>query len=371
MDSPKDLAAIQKCLVNKLDDSAIGRKSIAGVIGDAPSYYSKSPSLWNTAFRDLEINAIYLPFDVDDAHIGALFAALKDSERFIGANVTVPHKHRVMDYLDEIDPGAQRIQAVNTIVRSPSGRLIGYNTDGEGFIESILTPQPGRKESFIPSLKGMRVLLLGAGGSARAVALHTTELLAGGELVICNRTVEHAVSLAADVQKAGGHALAINEEALPARAAKAELVINSTTKGQGGVRKLANGKATILEPYSALAPAQPPPLPGTDSGDTAFQSTWRAAAARDIDSNNLVSLALARCMPPETRFYDLIYHPEETVFLRHGRITGHTTMNGKAMIVNQAVIAFCRCICAGELRARGIDTTKTYKRILELMYRAW
>jgi shikimate dehydrogenase len=371
MASSKDIAELQGCVVNNLDHSAVGEKRIAGVIGDAPSRYSKSPRLWNAAFRHLEINATYLPFDVDNVHVGKLLAVLKNSDRFMGINVTVPHKVRVMDYLDELDPGAERIQAVNTIVRSPSGQLIGYNTDGEGFIDSILTPQPNRKESFISSLKGMNILLLGAGGSARAVALHAANLLGGGQLVICNRTLEHAVKLAADTQKSGGHALAIGEDALHAHAPNAGLIINCTTKGQGGVRKLPNGAAFTLEPYSALAPAHPPAFAESFSNDTDFAAKWRVAAARDLDANNLVSMALARCISPTARFYDLIYHPEETVFLRHGRITSHPTMNGEAMIVNQAVIAFCKRMCRAELQARGIDTPQTSKQILEVMYGAW
>jgi shikimate dehydrogenase len=371
MASSKDIAALQECVENNLDSSAVGDKRIAGVIGDAPSRYSKSPRLWNAAFRHLGINATYLPFDVDNVHLGKLLAVLKNSDRFMGINVTVPHKVRVMDYLDELDPGAARIRAVNTIVRNPSGRLIGYNTDGEGFIDSIILPQPNRKESFIASLKGMNILLLGAGGSARAVALHVANLLDGGVLVICNRTFEHAVALAADVQEAGGHALAIGEDALQGQTSNAGLIINCTTKGQGGVRKLPGGTAFMIEPYSALAPAHPPAFAESAFNDTDFAATWRAAAARDIDANNLISMALARCIPSTARFYDLIYHPEETTFLRHGRITGHPTMNGKAMIINQAVIAFCKRICRAKLQARGIDTPETSKQILDVMYGAW
>jgi shikimate dehydrogenase len=371
MASSKDIAAIQNCVTNRLDDSAAGEKSIAGVIGDAPSHYSKSPRLWNAAFRHLGINAIYLPFDIAAARVGELLAALKDCEHVMGVNVTVPHKMRVIDFLDEVDPGARRIHAVNTIVRNRSGRLVGYNTDGEGFVESILTPQPDRKASFIKSLEGINVLLLGAGGSARAVALHAADLLGEGELVICNRTVEHAIALAADVQKAGHRALGISETELPNWAPKTGIIINCTTKGQGGVRKLPNGMATTLEPYSALAPAHPPARAESIANETDFGTRWRAAAAQDIDANNLVSMALARCIPPETHFYDLIYYPEETIFLRHGRLTGHPTMNGKSMIVNQAVIAFCKRICNVELQARGIDTPETHKQILEVMHSAW
>ena len=98
---------------------------------------------------------------------------------------------------------------------------------------------------------------------------------------------------------------------------------------------------------------------------------WMNAASSDIDSNHQVLLKLAESIPSQVRFYDLIYHPEETVFLRHGRLTGHPTMNGKAMIINQAVIAFCRRICARELHARQIDTPETYDEILNIMYGAW
>ena len=95
------------------------------------------------------------------------------------------------------------------------------------------------------------------------------------------------------------------------------------------------------------------------------------AAESDIRRNNEASLRLASAIPQSVRFYDLIYHPEETVFLRHGRDTGHQTMNGKAMIVCQAAIAFCSRICRAELQARGIDNAQIYGRILATMHNAW
>jgi shikimate dehydrogenase len=298
-------------------------------------------------------------------------AVLKNSERFMGANVTVPHKIRVMDFLDGLDAGAARIQAVNTIVRTLEGRLVGYNTDGEGFIDSILRRQPDQGESFVASLKGMDVLLLGAGGSARAVAFHVADELDRGRLLICNRTAKSAVDLAREIQKAGRQALAIDEAEVALWAPKASLIINTTTKGQGGIRKLPNGMITLLEPYSALTSAHPPVFAESDLGKPEFRRKWSEAAQADIETNNQDSMSLARIVPPNVGFYDLIYHPEETVFLRHGRMTGHRTMNGKAMIVNQAAIAFYRWICSAELKLRGIDNSETYRQILDVMYRAW
>lgn len=365
------ISALQKYLSNSLDDAAVQRRSLTGIIGDAPSHYSKSPALWNAAFEQLGLNAVYLPFDVDSPHVGDLLAALKSSEQFLGANVTVPHKVRVMDFLDEIDPGARRIQAVNTIARGADGRLVGYNTDGAGFVESLLRRQPDRDENFVASLKELNVLLLGAGGSARAVAFHVADLLEGGQLIICNRTPEPARSLAGEIQKVGRRAIAIDEAELSDWARNAGLIINSTTKGQGGVRKLSNGMATLLESYSALAPAHPPAFAEADAAKPDFAERWSEAARAGIEANHDASLKVAERVPAPTRFYDLIYHPAETVFLRHGRSTGHPTMNGKAMIVNQAMIAFCERICAPELRARGLDTAETRRQILEIMYRAW
>lgn len=358
-----DLAAFRKWVSNPLDE-AVQADFVAGVLGDTPSQYSKSPRLWNAAFRHLGVNAVYLPFDVEEARVGGFLRAVKGSERLLGINVTVPYKLRVMEYLDELDAGAARIQAVNTIVRTPDGRLIGYNTDGEGFIDSILIRQPDRAESFVRSLSGMTVLVLGAGGSARAVALHAADHASGGRIIICNRTLEHAVSLAAEIKKTGCDALAIGEDELTTYAPQAGLIVNCTTKGQGGLRKLSDGRVLSLEPYSSLAPAHPVPLPAS-AAETA------AKASQDIDANNQASLSVARSVPPQTRFYDLIYHPEETVFLRHGRLTGHPTMNGKSMIINQAVIAFCDRICAAELQRRGLVGRDFRRRTLEIMYGAW
>ncbi|MSP41512.1 MAG: shikimate dehydrogenase [Deltaproteobacteria bacterium] len=369
MATVKDLADIQKLIANSIDGTAVGDKNLAGIIGDGPSHYSKSPALWNAAFTALGMNAIYLPFDVADAQVGELLGVLRATEGFMGINVTVPHKVRVMELLDAVDPGAARIGAVNTIVKTSAGKLVGYNTDGEGFVESILTTQPGQTKAFMNSLDGVDVLLLGAGGSARAVAYHVSDRIGAGKLIIANRTREHGEALAGEIHQAGREALAIDEKEISQWAPRVGLIVNSSTKGQGGIRQLANGLATILEPYSALAPANPPSLK-VDLGND-FEQRWRAAAQTDIEANHRASETLVQTIPPATRFYDLIYHPEETVFLRHGRATGHRTMNGKSMIVCQAVIAFCKRICQRQLSKLNKDNDATIAQVAEVMYRAW
>ncbi|HEX7231313.1 MAG TPA: hypothetical protein VF452_13040 [Candidatus Binatia bacterium] len=366
-----DLSAIEKWISNSLSDVRVGEKALTGIIGDSPSHYSRSPSLWNAAFEELGLEALYLPFDIGDDHLPHLLTLLRQCERFWGANVTVPHKLRIMKLLDGIDPGAARIDAVNTVVRTKDGRLIGYNTDGDGFVQSIIQAPADRAEPFISSLTGMNVLLIGAGGSARAVAFSIADLLESGKLLICNRTMPAALALADSLRQQGRRALAVSEAQIDQHIFDVGLIINSTTKGQGGIRKLPDGRVTKLEPYSALAPAHPPAFPASELDQPDFDSTWAQAASPDLERNNELSLRLAKATPAHVRFYDLIYHPEETVFLRHGRLTGHVCMNGKTMIIYQAAIAFYKYICREHLKSRGIEGVAAQKQILNAMARAW
>jgi len=366
-----DLDRIQACLSNRLDQGAIGKRRTAGVIGTAPSQYSKSPALWNGAFRHLGMDAIYVPMDVEVRRVQELLAALRRSERMLGVNVTVPHKLAVMPYLDSIDALAKRIGAVNTIVRSPDGRLSGHNTDSGGFINSILEAQPGSRASFVPALENRTVLLLGAGGSARAVAFGVAERLGHGRLIVCNRTLSHAQELAAEIRKLDRDAQAIDEAGLRQWAPQADVIINSTTKGQGGFQRLGNGIVQTTEPYSSLACAAVIAVPEleyskTDSADPSMQ---RFAA--EVAANQRASLELAQQIPAEARFYDLIYHPEETIFLRHGRLTGHATMNGKTMIIGQAVLAFCDHICKTQLVELAKSDSASRAQITQWMNECW
>ena len=128
-----------------------------GVIGD-PIRHSKSPVMLNRAFRESGINGAYaafhvLPNQLEQAIVGVRGLGFK------GLNVTIPHKIEVMAFLDEISEGAKAAGAVNTIVND-NGRLIGYNTDGIGYVRSL-------KEEVEPNLAGKTIVVLGAGGAAR------------------------------------------------------------------------------------------------------------------------------------------------------------------------------------------------------------
>ena len=153
----------------------------AGIFG-YPIGHSISPAMHNAAFKHHGIDAVYEAWETAPEDLGVGVAALR-SEDYLGANVTVPHKQAVMEHLDEIDELAARIGAVNTIVNQ-SGRLTGFNTDALGFISSL------RGEAGV-NVSGLKVVLIGAGGAARAAAYALADARAG-ELTIGNRTVERA-----------------------------------------------------------------------------------------------------------------------------------------------------------------------------------
>jgi shikimate 5-dehydrogenase len=199
--------------------------------------------------------------------------------------------------------------------------------------------------------------------------LHLSDHIGNGKLIIANRTRAHAEALAAEIIKLKRQALAVDETEIPRWAPQVALIVNSTTKGQGGVRKQADGTATMLAPYSALAPASPPIL--TESAAADFEKQWYLRAQADIEANNRASLALARSIPQSTRFYDLIYHPAETVFLHHAAESGHRAMNGQSMIVRQAALAFCKRICLAQLTELGKDNDATFQAVTEVMFNAW
>ncbi len=370
-----DLGAIQAHVTNRLDPGATCGERLAGIIGDHPSQYAKSPSLWNAAFRALQLNAVYLPFDVTASQLPELVRALRDTEALLGFNVTVPYKIRILDHLNEVDSKARQIGAVNTVVRTEDGRLVGYNTDGSGFLKSLTgSAAPGQPPLMTPaSLAGARVLLIGAGGSARAVAFYVADAIgATGELVVANRTAEAARRLAADVSDAYRNARAVLESEIASLARSVSLIVNCSTKGQSGLRQVGDDRVTLLEPYSALAPAAPVAVP--DRGHATTDEVVReifAASHEDIARNNALSASVALAVPPDAVGYDLVYDPRDTVFCRHLRWSGHRVANGKGTNIAQAVDALVEKVCRGYLASRNMRTPDVYRRVTGVMTEVW
>jgi shikimate dehydrogenase len=366
-----ELRDLEQHLANTFEPAAFEYARFAGIIGDRPSQYAKSPTLWNAAFRGLALDAVFLPFDVDEPKLGAVVDALRQSTRLLGFSVTVPYKVRILDLLDTVDPKAAAIGAVNTVVRTPEGRLVGFNTDGSGFLASLTTAVVDTP-LFESPLKGIDALLIGAGGAARAVAFYLAEQIAPGRLIVANRTPAAARELAAAVSASYGNSTAVDEREVEELAPRVRLIVNSSTRGQSGLRKLAGDTVTTLEPYSALAPATAPPFPAdADPARGEGLRRWYEAALPGIADNTRRSLALAARIPESTVAFDLVYAPTETVFLRHLRYSGHRTANGKGMNIAQAVDAFCDRVCPALLAESGLAPATARTRVTAEMSRVW
>jgi 3-dehydroquinate dehydratase/shikimate dehydrogenase len=195
-------------------DRITRRTRVYGVIGD-PISHSLSPRMQNTAFQARRMDAVYLPFLVRD--LQDFLSAIRPLE-ISGFSVTLPHKEKILRHLDDCDPLAAQIGAVNTVVVRGGGKLCGYNTDYVGVLCAL--------EREIP-LRGSRVLIFGAGGVARAVAFALAE--AGASVCVCARRPERAKALA---RAAAG-------QAIPRSALRGEFfdaIVNATPVGMHPAR---------------------------------------------------------------------------------------------------------------------------------------
>jgi shikimate dehydrogenase len=198
-----------------------GKTTICGVIGD-PIEHTLSPAMHNAAFQALSLDWIYLPFRVAKADLSKALYGIRGLN-IRGVSVTIPHKVIVTAVLDELDPLAMDIGAVNTILNS-GGKLKGFNTDAPGFIRAFT-------ERNI-ELENRNVVVLGAGGAARAVCFALAENKAS--VTVLNRTVEKAEALASDISEAGIKQVRIaglNSDNLKSALKDADILVNTTSTG--------------------------------------------------------------------------------------------------------------------------------------------
>ena len=242
----------------------------AEVIGD-PIAHSKSPLIHNFWLRQMKLVGEYRAVRVKRDELVDYLSLRRSDPDWRGCNVTMPHKEAVREHLDDVDPPARRIAAVNTIVRQPDGFLIGTNTDWQGINIAL----------FDTPLEGKKVVLVGAGGAARA-AMEELKLAKPAKVTVFNRGEEKARELLRHFDIAG--------QTGPIRGApSADLLINSTALGMVG---------------------QPP-----------------------------LAIELTGLHPGATVF-DMVYEPAETALLRDARERGFRTVDGLTMLVWQASMAF-------------------------------
>jgi shikimate dehydrogenase len=252
-------------------------KKLFGVIGD-PISHSMSPAMHNDLFHAYGIDAHYQPFHVKKENLGDAIRGLR-AIGISGFNITVPHKEAIMPLLDELDPLAEAIGAVNTVVNH-NGRLKGYNTDGSGYVKGLLEE--------ISTVRDKKVLIVGAGGAARAI--YFTLAKEGPQLLeICNRTVSKADLIVEDCPyPVSARALDIQEA--EKNLELYDLIVQTT-------------------PIGMLPDIQKSPL-----------------SIHNLKSGTFVS--------------DIIYNPLETLLLREASNKGAEIQNGLDMFVYQGALAF-------------------------------
>lgn len=192
------------------------------IIGD-PVHHSLSPGIQNAAFGALKLNCTYIAFRVPAGELEASVQSLR-AITIAGFNVTIPHKIAIMEHLDELDATAKKANAVNT-VNNIEGIFKGYNTDIQGFIE----PLRRRMVDFT----GMTVLLLGAGGAARAIVAALSEEKDIAKVIVANREQNKATELARAGENLGLKCESITFNDVTTASPTADMIVNATPIGLG------------------------------------------------------------------------------------------------------------------------------------------
>jgi shikimate dehydrogenase len=260
-----------------------------GVFGD-PVAHSLSPKIQNAAFKHHKIDMQYAVFQIAPNELADGLRLVRELD-FVGLNLTVPHKIRALDYIDDVNPTVIKIRALNTVaVRE--GKLIGFNTDALAFSRAI-------RQEFAVDLRDLRVMILGAGGAARAIASQCG-MESCERLVVANRTLTKANELVEQLREffvgprvlgpvARLQAIPWEEAAFRFQIANVDLVVNATPLG--------------------LSRTDPSPLP-------------------------------ARLLAPHLMIYDTVYAHGRTLFVGAGLEAGARAANGLSMLVHQAALSF-------------------------------
>ena len=249
------------------------------IIGD-PVLHSKSPVIQGAMLAALGLDLEYTPHVVRRGELPQYLAWARE-RGVTGFNATMPHKEDLIPLLDEADPAAKTVGAVNTVCLR-AGKWVGFNTDGAGAVAAL--------EGAGLDPAGLTIPLLGAGGAAKAVALALSA--AGAKRVfVCNRTLSRAQALCAQDPLGRLSPAAFDVDTLTALAEASQLLVNCTNLGMAGC-------------------------------DHQFED-----------------FSFLEALPRDAAVFDAIYHPAETELLARAKGRGLKTLNGLPMLVNQAVLA--------------------------------
>lgn len=257
-----------------------GKTSLVGIMGD-PVEHSLSPPMHNAAFGHLKLDYVYVPFHVKQGNLQSAIEGARGMG-IKGLNLTIPHKIEVIKYLDELEGVAELIGAVNT-VKFNEGHVVGYNTDGFGALKAIEEKK---------SIKGKKIIVMGAGGAARAISFQLIQSGAG-EVLIANRTLEKACNLRDELTETYNTSVGCLEldNKLTMELEDADVLINTTPVG--------------MYPHHEDEPV---------------------VTANMMHENLLVN--------------DIVYNPIETGLLKQASKAGAQIVPGTKMLIYQGVEAF-------------------------------
>lgn len=247
------------------------------IIGD-PIEHSLSPAMHNAAFNFLKLKSTYIAYRVAYSELAASICSLKEV-RLAGFNVTIPHKTRILKYIDVLDRVASKAGAVNT-VQNVDGVLYGYNTDVGGFL------RPLAKRGI--NLNGLNVLLLGAGGAARAVVVALSSKTENLKISIANRNRDRAKELAKIGNTLGANCESFSLQDVQLLSYRADMIVNTLPLG------MYNEKSIIDVQY----------------------------------------------IPSDSVVYDVVYRPVLTDLLKNAKQAGATIVYGYEMLLEQGAESF-------------------------------
>ncbi|HCU81953.1 MAG TPA: shikimate dehydrogenase [Enterococcus sp.] len=263
-----------------------GKTKLTGFFAK-PASHSLSPLMHNLAFSHWGIDAVYLAFEVDQTNLRQAVESIRTLD-MLGVNVSMPNKTAVLAYLDQLSPEAELIGAVNTIVHQEQ-RLIGYNTDGMGFVRSV-------NETGHP-IKNQKIVVLGAGGAAKAIVVQMA-LEGAQEITIYKRLNATFLPLKeyfAKVSEKTGCPIRLHDYADESQLAldlsQANLLINATDIGMGSKK-------------------------------------------------DQLPIADVKLLHSQLAVFDLIYSPSETRLIQESKKMGIKAYNGLGMLIHQGAIAF-------------------------------
>ncbi|MDD4804469.1 MAG: hypothetical protein PHN69_04775 [Candidatus Pacebacteria bacterium] len=296
-------------------------------------YPGKTPTIWNSVYKTLKVDSIMAMVVSDIEDVEQVTKTLREDPKYIGGGVGVGFKDKIIHFLDELDPLAQAIGSVNVIKKMPNGNLRGYNTDGIGYLESLI---PLVKKEDGKEISNVKMAMLGAGGTGNSIVFALAEVV--GEIIILNRSIEKAKNLADRVNKYTGknNCRASGEDSIQEEVLDADVIINVSTKGSAGE----------LEEYSSLAVANLP------------------VNTESIEQNKKETEKTFGLINKDTIISDIILRNGDTPLITLAKKFGFKTLDGLPMVINQGVESFW-LLHGEEMEKRGIKKEEVAKIIID------